>query len=991
MERFKTHNLLWAAGLFAVVATTAFAAPAKRQQVRKLSPEEVKRLPATTKFFNLNDVLGGRRVIPSDAAQPPLLFETNVGQADPGFALVLRSVNFAVGLKKNGVTAVVAQSRSRNAEPAVTGGHSFALEFRGANATALAGANPVKANVNVLLGRGSGHYKQVPAFKSAVYKNLYPGVQMLVAGQGGKLEYGFKLEPTATLSDIKIDVKGVSSVAIDTKGNLRMKTGTGTLVQTKPRFSEIGPDGPRERQGRFILLGKTTYGFAVDSHTKGTKLYVDPEIVFASYFGGSKNEGTLEPEGGASDLHGAGFDIAVGTNGNAHIVGTTLSTDFPISTNGPVSVSTDSFALRLDPSRPVGDWLVYSTVIGGTGFERGVAVAPMPDGSAYLTGCTTSSDFPTSVGVLQQTREQSVAYVVRLTPTGAFDIGTLVGRKVVHHPSSIAYTNGSVYLAGSVAKPPDGTLTETVPGAFQTTYRGGSYDGFVAKLDASLTHLEYSTLIGGMGTDIVRDLAVMNNGHVYVTGATASIDFPTTQDVILPTHSQAARTDCAKTMPPRQCFDAFVTSVRPDGTALKYSTFYYVPGGEREEYARGIAVGSDNRATMTGAAKSTSDDKAELVIVRLDGSGDNFRWERRLPGLRFDHGEEVVVDALQRAHVVGTSSRDGLATGEASLFHGGKSDIFYARIKDDNEGTVDFFTYFGGSGEDRGFAVAAQGTTADNFCAWSVGSTASQDAATVDSIAGGEENRGGTDVLIHLLCDSIGIVDLQKNPSHQEVSAGELVEFDIVLNNPGDLPVAVKIEDHLPSDLALVSVNGAGCVMQPGNKFTCNHIAPNGSYSIHVTARASKECPRDTKNTAKVTAGGKTFSSTATVRILCAKDCPDDKLNSGEQCDDGNLSNTDECLNTCKKWTCGDGFRRSGHEECDDGNANNTDGCSNECKVTIKKGGDCSSGEVPCQEPLVCGRRCAKIDGGCLVCSDQTICGPWKCVPKGEASYLGPF
>lgn len=104
-------------------------------------------------------------------------------------------------------------------------------------------------------------------------------------------------------------------------------------------------------------------------------------------------------------------------------------------------------------------------------------------------------------------------------------------------------------------------------------------------------------------------------------------------------------------------------------------------------------------------------------------------WGTRLQGL----GEEVVVDALGRAHVVGTIGRDGHSTSEA-LFHGGASDIFYARFAA-STGDLEYFTYIGGRGEDRGFAVAAEGATVDNFCAFVVGSTTSQDVVTRSTCA----------------------------------------------------------------------------------------------------------------------------------------------------------------------------------------------------------------------------------------------------------------
>lgn len=977
----------------------ADAASSGSRQVRPLDPSVARKLPPPKKLYDRRTVLGGREFIPMDAGQPPLLIETNVGQAARGFPFVARGVNFAVGFAEERMIAVVARTEAHGIERGPKTGHAINLQFRGARPTAVVGDGRLRARANFVRGRDPlRQRRRATAFRSVVYRELYPGLQLAVTGKGGKLEYGFTLEPRARLSDIVIDVKGVTSLEIDAQGNLRMNTGEGTIVQGRPRFTETRRGAAHEVPGRFVLLGKTSYGFAVERRTPGARLDIDPEIMFSTYYGGSKKEGTLESDGGASDLHGAGFDIAVGANANAYIVGTTLSTDFPTDVAGPVSVSRDLFAMRLDPALPAGDWVVYSTVLGGGGVERGVAVAPTPNGKAYITGCTDSEDFPTSPGVVQPTRKSSVGYVVRLAADGAFELGTFIGRDVVHHPASIGYADGAVYLAGSVAAPPDGVASETV-GGFQGTYKGGAYDGFLAKLDAGLTHYEYLTLLGGSGRDIVRDLAVAD-GHAYVTGATTSIDFPTTPYAFRPTHSQAGKgIDCTGGEP-RECFDAFVTRVQPDGAALVYSTFYGVSAANREEYGRGIAVGSDKRATITGGARSTTGGDAQIIVARFDGMGDNVTWQKQLAGLGTDHGEEVVVDALNRAHVVGTSSKDGLATGEGAGFHGGKGDIFYARL-DGVDGAVEYLTYLGGSGEDRGFAVAAEGLSEDNFCAWTVGSTTSQDVATIDPVPGGEERRGGADVLVHLLCDKPfdlqGAGSFHKYPDNQVVVAGDTVEFTITVVNDSDTPGWVTITDKLPSALTLLSVESCGdCSLSAAdNSFECHKKINPGAQSCFVKARAAEKCWQSTVNRAKLIAGDyEKTSNAAKVEIRCTEDCPNGEPDPGEKCDDGNTSNSDACLNTCEKARCGDGFLRSGVEECDDGNTSNADNCSKTCKPTVGAGGSCEDDAHVCRDGLVCGKRCVEvvdcaieIFGWCIGKNENILCTSWKCMKPESATY----
>src|SRR5262249_16930633 len=149
---------------------------------------------------------------------------------------------------------------------------------------------------------------------------------------------------------------------------------------------------------------------------------------------------------------------------------------------------------------------------------------------------------------------------------------------------------------------------ESTPGVFQADFHGGGFDGFLVKLDRELTQYSYFTYLGGSGSDVIMDLDV-NDGFAFVTGSTRSVDFPTS-DLAFQTQRSEEGTgvNCAGGASPRQCFDAFVARFARDGSDVVYSTLI---GGDREEFARGIAVATNNQATITGAARSTSDGTTE--------------------------------------------------------------------------------------------------------------------------------------------------------------------------------------------------------------------------------------------------------------------------------------------------------------------------------------------------------------------------------------------
>ena len=328
-----------------------------------------------------------------------------------------------------------------------------------------------------------------------------------------------------------------------------------------------------------------------------------------------------------------------------------------------------------------------------------------------------------------------------------------------------------------------------------------------------------------------------------------------------------------------------------------------------------------------------------------------------------------MVDALHRAHVVGTISVDGQSTTDQS-FHGGRGDIFYTR-RAAPTGDVEDFTFLGGSGDDRGFAIAAAGTSADNFCAFIAGSTDSQDVATVNPLIGGENNQGRADLLLASLCDvapSITNSGFHKNAASSTVLPNGTVTYTISIDNGGDSPAPVTVRDTLPTALTATGVSGPGCG-RAGNAVTCALSAGPGATAIEVTARAGSQCPATIVNTATIQVGNQTFSSASTVQVTCPPPlCGNGRLDPGEQCDGGN-----HCRANCTLIQCGDHIVDPG-EQCDDGNTNGgaNDSCTHQCTKQILINGTCSNGGTPCAGALVCGRSCSFVK-----CSGRSISTPF--------------
>ena len=417
-----------------------------------------------------------------------------------------------------------------------------------------------------------------------------------------------------------------------------------------------------------------------------------------------------------------------------------------------------------DRSKPlvIDPTLAFSTFIGGSGIDRGDGVAVDAAGNVYITGNTTSADFPITPGAFQ-TQKSSLdfdvivsklnatgtaliystyfggsnreagndlaldaagnAYVTGLTdspdiPTtpGAFrttPVGTdefdaftfklnATGTALVYS-TYLGPTTGigiAVDSAGNayIAGQADGGYP-TTPGAFQPLYGGGG-DGFVTKLNPTGTALVYSTFLGGSGFDICLEIGIDSAGNAYVTGL-APPGFPVTPGAFQTTFNGAV--------------DVFVTKLNSTGSALVYSTFL---GGSGSEFGNGIAVNSAGNAYVTGLTDSANfpttpgavqSEKAagqDAFVTELNAAGNALVYSTYLGGDGDDIGHNIAVDTEGNASVGGlTGSTDFPTTADAiQSEYGGSNDGFTTRLNADGTGLV-FSTYLGGVNGDGAFAI----------------------------------------------------------------------------------------------------------------------------------------------------------------------------------------------------------------------------------------------------------------------------------------------
>ena len=281
-----------------------------------------------------------------------------------------------------------------------------------------------------------------------------------------------------------------------------------------------------------------------------------------------------------------GQSIALDPDNNAYIAGYTDSTDFP--TVNPYQASQagtyDAFACKLSST---GSSLVYSTYLGGSGSSFGSGLALDSANSAYVTGSTTSTTFPTENPYQPSSAGSYDAFLTKLSSGG----------------SSLVY---STYLGGNGTDYGLGPALDSANSAYVTGYTssfnfptenpyqasqastGGGRDVFVSAFSSTGTSLLYSTYLGGSGGDYGWDLALDSANTAYLTGYTESPNFPTENPY------QASFAEGTK--------DAFISAISSSGSLLLYSTYL---GGSADDYGYGLALDSANSAYVTGYTYSS--------------------------------------------------------------------------------------------------------------------------------------------------------------------------------------------------------------------------------------------------------------------------------------------------------------------------------------------------------------------------------------------------
>jgi len=595
--------------------------------------------------------------------------------------------------------------------------------------------NQIDYKCNYFYGNDpSGWRTNVPNYEVITYEEVYPGIDLKYYGNRKHMEYDFVVSPGADPSQIQIHYDGVKSMSVDDKGQLVLETEWGPVTELTPVVYQMNGSERIALSGEYVIWGENSFGFKLsENYNPELALVIDPEIGYSTYLGGTSYDysynvciaddgaGILSGVTGSTDFPTTAgafsethntytdlfvtkftpdgdaleystyiggnsdewtYDMHLGSDGSAYLTGYTYSSDFPV-TAGAIDESyssyADVFVVRLSDA---GDSLIYGTYLGGTNYDYGYGIYALSDGSAILSGYTSSNDFPVVAAYDESHNGDYDVYLAKFSPEGdSIIFSTYFGGNDGDYGRGVTVDDlGRITIAGT-------TYSTDFPtyNAYDSTANGSYYnDLFVSQFSPNADTLLYSTYIGESGYSWVYRVhkfkpGISDNRYVYFTGYAES-GFPTTPDAYDRTGNGYS--------------DVAIVKVSPStggANSLVYSSFF---GGNDSDYGYGIEVDKNGSIYLGGHTYSanlpmvnsidntfsTSPDAFVAKIVPGAGTA-GLVFSSYIGGNNSDYGRCLKIDEENTFYLAGyTYSTDFPTAGPGDVTINGGADGYMTKI-----------------------------------------------------------------------------------------------------------------------------------------------------------------------------------------------------------------------------------------------------------------------------------------------------------------------
>jgi hypothetical protein len=726
----------------------------------------------------------------------------------------------------------------------------------------VSGTSPLPGKSNYFIGNDRSKWRSgIPQFARVQYQAVYPGVDLVYYGNQGQLEYDFRVAPGADPKQIALSFTGASArINSEGSGDLVLSTANGDVRFHAPHvYQPAAPEsgntsGNAEKTvaGSFRQLADNKIGFTIGDYDHSRELVIDPILSYSTFLGAGGESLVKVAVDAAGNIYLAGSTTSTyffppPANGQSPPLQNTL--------NGTQNL----FIAVINPTPQLNSpTLLYATYLGGSGTDSLAGIAVDSSFNIYVAGSTTSIDFPNTPNAFQTAAVvkqnggfpgthgflsaitlglnsvYSLTYSTYLAGNGVDTVTGLAIDSSCITQSSSAACNAYVTGVTTSSNGPSNGFPANPEGYQIQSNSAGNAQFFASKIytaGSGLQSMLYSTYFGG-GNFGASDIAIgggiavdpsATNVNMYFTGTTNMLGVPVANGPAFPLFNaqQSCLNEASKTT---NCntentttTDAFVAKINPNQPASLpvYSTYL---GGSSSDYGSAIAVDSSSNAYVIGATSSddwvspgsgfqtfyagtsgTGNTNAFIAkIGNLVGSAYPLTYFTYLGGSGPDVGQDIKVDSVQAAHVVGTTFSsnfpivDALQASASSPYqgshYGGSGDAFVALISTtlSGQGAGDYSTYLGGSGSDQGSGVAI-----DVFGAtYAAGVTKSSDFPVTAATAlqpALDTTDGPQDAFVSKLgaSSTLELSVPNSSPTPNPVAAGTQIAFTFDITNTG--------------------------------------------------------------------------------------------------------------------------------------------------------------------------------------------------------------
>jgi Beta-propeller repeat len=650
----------------------------------------------------------------------PITFEPNAGEADARVQYVGRGKGMSVWLERDEMRVEVgglSRPKARGAE------QSFGVRLRSAGRGKLfsrtaefawQGEQRLPGVSNYFVGNDPAKWRtRVPHYARAEAAEALPGVSVEAYGNDEGVEYDLRVAPGTDAAALRLDISGAEKMRLASDGDLVLRGGGNIFRMRKPNIYEEAPgsgsvarEGARRRvSGGYVIEADGSVGFRIGRHDAAEMLVIDPSlsVAYATFLGGA---------GGST-----AESVAVDPVGNVYVAGTTATpATFPETggkqlgpgpVNGTSGTVPEFFIAEINPAGGANS-LVYLTFLGGSGIQTGGIIAVDALGDAFLTGTTTSGDYPVTDGS-QLTPGPNDVVVSEIAAGGsALTFSTLFGGSESESQFStggIALdAAGDVYIAGDT----NSTDLPVTTGSYQQTFGGTDSDGYLAVFTPGATpSLKYCTYLGtnSSGDVGVGGIAVdkATPANAYIAGFTEN------------TASGFPAKGGFQTVYGGGTSNAFLMAISPAGQGPADLVYGTLLGGSVMDEALGVAVdfatppnvyltgitqSKDFPVNGTTAAYQTSlranvaTNRAAAnaflsVITQIPATGmTKLVYSTYLGGSQTDVGQGVAVESPTVVYVTGTTSSWDFPWKDNLQPFNGTGDAFIVKMNPQVAGTA---------------------------------------------------------------------------------------------------------------------------------------------------------------------------------------------------------------------------------------------------------------------------------------------------------------